>query len=190
MRSARWPSLIAILVAGVSFWTAAQQNTGSGTGWVQSKKMDAGRESSYVQFTLTGKFLTHPQKDSTGPPTITVNCHPKGSRGRFIASYVNAGMPLTIQYVEPEQLTTGISYYPKVNVRYRLDDGKEEKAQWAPNSDKTAVSLPKDELKKLLGARTAQFTAAENHGGEVSMQFDIADPTQVETVCDLPVHKK
>jgi len=189
MRSARWSSLIAILMAGISFSTAAQQKNGSATGWVQTKKTDPGRENSYVQFTLTGKFITRP-KDSAGPPTITITCHPKGSRGRLIGASVNPGTLLTIQYVEPSQITAGISYYPKVDVRYRLDDGKEEKAQWAPNSDKTAITLAKDDLKRVLRAHTAQFTATESHGGEVSMQFDMADPTQVETVCDLPAHKK
>jgi hypothetical protein len=189
MRSARWSSLIAILMAGVSFSTAAQQKSGSATGWVQTKKTDPGRENSYVQFTLTGKFITRP-KDSAGPPTIAVTCHPKGSRGRFIGASLNPGTLLTIQYVEPPEIKDGMSYNPKVNVRYRLDDGKEEKVQWVPSSDKTAITLAKDDLKKVLRAHTAQFTAAESHGGEVSMQFDIADPTQLETVCDLPAQKK
>lgn len=189
MRGARRLSLLATLMAGISFSTAAQQKNGSTTGWVQTRKTDPGRENFYVQFTLAGKFITRP-KDSAGPPTITVNCHPKGSRGKFIVASVNPGTLLTIQYVEPPQITAGISYYPKVDVRYRLDDGKEEKVQWAPNSDKTAITLAKDDLKKVLRAHTAQFTAIESHGGEVSMQFDIADPTQVETVCDLPAHKK
>jgi len=190
MRTPRLLSLFALLLAFIPLPIAAQQKSTSATGWVQTKKTEPGGEASQIQFTLAGKFLTRPQRDPGTPPTLVMMCHPRGSRGRFISASVNVGAPLAVQYVEPEEIKAGMSYYPKVEVHYRLDDSKEEKAQWTPGSDKASVSLPKDEVKKMLAAHTAQFTVAENRAGEITMQFDIPDSTQVETVCDLPARKK
>jgi hypothetical protein len=179
---------IALLTAG--FATPGQQQTPSTRGWQQTQKTDAARETSFTQFTLPGKFLTRPQKDAANPPALVVDCKPQGSRGKFSTAYVNVGAPLSIEYVEPDEIKAGTSYFPKVSVQYRLDDRKEEKGQWTPGTEKTSVSIPKTVLEKMLQVRTVQIKVEEYRGGEITMQFDIPDSTQLGTTCDLPIRKK
>lgn len=173
-----------------AFTTPGQQTTSSTNGWQQTQKMDAAREISTTQFSLPGKFLTRPQKDSGSPPALLVVCRPHGSRGKFSAASVNVGAPLNIEYVEPEEIKAATSYFPKVSAQYRLDDGKQEKEQWTPGAEKTSASIPKAALEKMLRSRTVQIKVREYRGGEINMQFDIPDSTQLGTACDLPIHKK
>jgi hypothetical protein len=86
--------------------------------------------------------------------------------------------------LEPEEIH-GISYFPKVAVEYRLNDGKEEKENWTPGTDKTSASFSKGSFEKMLRAQTVQLTADDNHGLHVVMQFDMPDPTPVEQACDI-----
>jgi hypothetical protein len=179
---------LALLLA--AFTTPGQQQATPTRGWQQTQKTDAARENSSTQFTLSGKFLTRPQKDAANPPTLVVNCKPHGSRGKFSMAYVNVGAPLNIEYVEPDEIKAGTSYFPKVSVRYRLDDRKEEKGQWTPGTEKTSASIPKAAFEKMLQARTVLIKVEEYRGGGISMQFDIPESTQLGTTCDLPVRKK
>ena len=77
-----------------------------------------------------------------------------------------------------------------IAVVYRLNDGKEDKVNWAPGTNKTSASFPKSSLQKILRAQTLELTAEDNHGLQVVMQFDMPDPTQVEQTCDVDVSKK
>jgi hypothetical protein len=179
---------LALLLA--PFTTPAPQQAPSTGGWQQSQRTDASGDKSSTRFTLLGKFLTRPKKDVEDPPALVVTCKPHASRRKFSTAYVNVGAPLNIEYVEPDEIKAGTSYFPKVNVQYRLDDGKEEKEQWTPGAEKISASIPKAALEKMLRARTVQIKAAEFHGGEISMQFDVPDSTQLGAACGLPVRKK
>ena len=179
---------VALLLA--AFTTQGQRQTPSTGGWQQAQRTDAARDYSTTQFTLPGKFLTPPKKDVGDPPSLVVTCKPHASRRKFSTAYVNVGAPLNIEYVEPDEIKAGTSYFPKVTVRYRLDDQKEEKEQWTPGAEKTSASIPRVVLEKILRARTVQIKVAEFHGGEISMQFDVPDSTQLGTACGLPVRKK
>jgi anaerobic ribonucleoside-triphosphate reductase len=68
------------------------------------------------------------------------------------------GDPLKIDWVEPEEIHR-ISYFPKVAVEYRLNDGKEEKENWTPGTDKTSASFSKGSFEKMLRAQTVEITA-------------------------------
>lgn len=190
MKFCRWflLALMGMLPAALS--TPGQQPSTSARGWQQSLKPDPGRDTSSTQFLLTGKFLTLPTKDSGGPPALAVSCGVRRSKPRFTTGYVNVGAPLNIEYIEPEEIKAGISYYPKVIARYRLDDGKEEKDQWTPGTEKTSAGFTKSALEKMLRAHTVEITVREFHGGEISMQFDIPDSTQLENACGIRIRKK
>jgi len=99
------------------------------------------------------------------------------------------GANLKIDYVEPDEIR-GMSYFPEVEAQYRLDDGKEERENWNPGQDKTSAFVPKDAIKKMLRARTVLITVKEDSAGEVEMQFDMPDATNLGQVCRLPVRKK
>jgi hypothetical protein len=167
-----------------------QQQTPSPVGWQLTQKPDPGHENSPAQFALLGKFLTRPPKDSGTPPALVVNCKRHRSGKRFSSAYVDVGTLLKIDFVEPDEIKAGTSYYPKVFVQYRLNDGKEEKDQWTPGTEKTSASIPKKSLEKMLQARTVQIKLEDRGGGEISMQFDISDSAQLGATCDLPVRKK
>ena len=186
------PSLLLATVTFLlaAFMTPGKQQTPSTGGWQQAQRADAARDNSSTQFTLLGKFLTPPKKDVGDPLALVVTCKPHASRRKFSAAYVNVGAPLNIEYVEPDEIKAGTSYFPKVTVRYRLDDQKEEKEQWTPGTEKTSASIPKATLEKMLRARTVQIKVAEFRGGEISMLFEVPDSAQLGTACGLPVRKK
>jgi len=144
----------------------------------------------YTRFTLVGQFTKSPQNVVPNRPALIVDCIPAkesgSSKGRFLAASLHVGSPLKIKYVEPEEIH-GTSYFPKVEVRYRTDDGKEEQEKWSPLSEKekTAASVPKDALKKILRARSVAITAEDEHGSPVAMQFSMPSPADVEAGCNV-----
>jgi hypothetical protein len=178
--------------AGLSFGAFAKPQPAAGPDWQASQRTDY-HGTTYTQFTLAGRFVKRPHADVTAPPSLVVNCEPtkesRWSRQGFRDASLRVGTNLKIDYIEPEEIR-GMSYDPKVTVRYRLDDGKEEQEEWAPGADKTSSSLPKEALKKLLQAHTVLITANEDAAGEVEMQFDMPDPGKVSQACHLKIHRK
>jgi hypothetical protein len=126
---------------------------------------------------------------SRRPPDRVMFEESKADRSKFGRRNLVVGDPLKIDWVEPEQIEV-MSYYPKVAVVYRLNDGKEDKENWTPGTDKTSASFPKSSFEKILRAQTLELTAEDNRGSQVIMQFDLPDPTSVEQTCNVDVHKK
>jgi hypothetical protein len=171
-----------------------QQSSSPGQQWRRSEKTDAASGIAYTQFTLPGKFVKWPEKDASYRPALEVDCKDEGrsggSKGTFWHAYFLAGTPLVIKYVEPDELNTGISYYPKVVTRYRVDAEKQRTEQWQPGADKTSASIPKGALRRLLEGHTAAIAVNENGGAEVSAQFEIPDSSELGKTCDLELRKK
>jgi len=164
---------------------------GSSQAWVPSPLSEPRHG---TQFSLDGKFIKRPGQGAPERPTLIVSCseggfHNSGSR-RFLSATLQAGLPLKIDYVEPSQLTTGISYYPKVEVRYGLDDGKTQEEQWSGGSDKTSASFQKETLIKILRSHTVVISTHGDFGTDISAQFDLPDPAPVAQACGLHLHKK
>jgi hypothetical protein len=187
--------LAPLALAAFGFSTMAPQQPSA---WRQSQKTDAAGATT-TRFTLAGKFLKSPQGDVPDRPTLVLDCVPgKESyrhKARFLAGNLLVGTPLKVAYVEPEEIH-GTSYYPKISIRYRLDQGKEEPEKWSPGTEKTSpttptsASIPGDALKKMLRAHTIELTADDDHGSPVVMQFDMPDPTPVEEGCNVDEPKK
>ncbi|HLM82094.1 MAG TPA: hypothetical protein VK302_15935 [Terriglobales bacterium] len=106
-----------------------------------------------------------------------------------MAGNLLVGTTLKIVYIEPEEIH-GTSYYPKVSVRYRMDNAKEELEQWSAGTEKTSASIPAGSLKKMLRGHTVEITADDDRGLPVVMQFDMPDPTPVEAGCAVDDHKR
>jgi len=191
------PALLLLLVplalALFGFSSMAPQQPSSAHVWQQSQKTDAVRETTYTQFTLEGKFLAPPPGGVSNRPALVLDCIPgKEShrpKGRFVGANFLAGTTLKIDYVEPEEIH-GTSYYPKVSVRYRMDNAKEELEQWSAGTEKTSASIPAGSLKKMLRGHTVEITADDDRGLPVVMQFDMPDPTPVEAGCAVDDHKR
>jgi hypothetical protein len=181
--------LVPLALAPFGFSTMAAQQSS----WRQSQKTDAADGTTYTRFTLAGKFLKSPQGNVPNRPGFALDCVPGNEsyrhKSRFLAGNLVVGTPLKIVYVEPEEIH-GTSYYPKISVRYRMDNAKEEVENWPTATEKTSASIPVDALKKMLRAHTVEITVDIDRGVPVVMQFDMPDPTPVEAGCDVDDHKK
>jgi hypothetical protein len=180
--------LTALAFASLGSAQPAPQQPSSVHSWQQLQKTDAANTMSYTRFTLVGKFLRPPHDPISNRPALTLDCIPANgsnpSKGKFLAANLLVGSGLKIVYVEPEEIR-GMSYYPKVAVRYSTDDAKEEARNWPSGTDKTSAAIPKSALKKILRAHTVTITADDNSGTELAMQFDMPDPGVVEGGCNV-----
>jgi hypothetical protein len=192
MKSKYLSLIILAAGAGLSFGAFAKPQPAAGPDWQESQRTDY-HGAPYTQFILTGRFVKRPHGEVTAPPSLVVNCEPskesRWSRVGFREATLRVGTNLKIDYIEPEEIR-GMSYDPKVTVRYRLDDGKEEQEEWAPGADKTSSLINKDTVRKFLGAHTVLISVNEDGAGEVEMQFDLPDPGKVSQACHLKIHRK
>jgi hypothetical protein len=157
--------------------------------WRQSLKTDAARGTAYDQYTLTGKFLKSPKHgDLSDRPALVIDCNPpketRNGKGKFESASFLVGTGLKIHYVEPAEIH-GTSYFPKVFVQYRINDGRDVKEQWSPESDKASALIPKDTIKKLLRAQTVDVSTNDDTGASIVMKFDMPDPTPVTQGCNV-----
>lgn len=184
---------LALLLA-ISFPAFAQQPAPSAQKWRQSQKTDAASGTTYTLFTLAGKFLKWPAGDAANRPTIEVDCTPSESghesRRQYLHAYLLVGIPLKINLVEPEEIKTGISYFPLISVGFSMDAGKLRREQWSPGPDKTSATMPKAVFQRMIEAHTIVINVDENKAGAVSMQFDMPDSAAVAETCDLHNRKK
>jgi hypothetical protein len=187
---------IALLVLlggiGLSFGTFAKPQPASGQDWQESQKTDS-HGGTYTQYMLAGKFIKRPHAEVSAQPSLVVGCElaqeSRWSKAGFKEASLRVGANLKIDYVEPQEIH-GTSYYQKNSVQYRLDDGKVERDEWTPGAERTSVSIPKEAMKKFLGAHTVLVTVNEDSAGEIEMQFDMPDPGKVAQACHLRVHRK
>jgi len=191
------PNLLLLLVplawSSFGFAQAAPQQSPSAHVWRQLQTTDAAHTYTYTRFTLAAKMTT-PHDQVPNRPTLAVDCIPgNGShpaKGRFLAANLLVGTTLKIVYVEPEEIR-GTSYFPKIVVRYRTDDAKDEQEeQWSAGTAKTSASIPKDSLRNILRAHTVSMTVDDDHGSQLIMLFDMPDPTLVEDACSVDEHKE
>lgn len=183
--------LIAVL-ATLSFSASAQQPAASPRTWQQAEKNDANRALTYIQFTLAGRFTDPPHGNVSGPPILTLNCEPtdrkRSGEGKYISGQLQVGTPLKVVWVEPDEIH-GTSYFPEVNVTYRVDDEKPQDVQWPPRSDKMSVALDKEATKKILRGHALVITLSESFDSQVVMQFDLPESSGVLQTCGIREHK-
>jgi hypothetical protein len=194
MKSTRLFLIVLLAWASLGFAQPAPQQPAAPQTWRQSQRTDAANTMTYTRFTLAGKFSSSTQDQASNRPALAIDCisgkeshHPKG---KYLAANLLIGTALKIVYIEPEEIR-GMSYLPKVAVRYRTDDAADEaKEDWSPGADKTSASIPKDSLKKILRARTFSITADDDTGSPIAMQFYMPDPTPVEAACNVDKQKE
>jgi hypothetical protein len=188
MKTASILLILPLAVASFAFSAVTRQEPSTHE-WRQTQRTDPVR-GEYTRYTLVGKFLQAPSGDSTSRPSLVVDCgtYNRSHKSKFFRGTLVVGDPLKIDWVEPEQIE-GISYFPKVDVVYRLNDAKQDKEQWTPSTDKTSASFSKGSLEKMLYAHTVEITAQDKSGSPVSMQFDLPDATSLEKGCEVEPHK-
>jgi hypothetical protein len=184
-----YPMLLVMAFACPSFGVAqsAPQPPSSAHAWRKSQQTNTADAYTYSRFTLRGTFLTASHDGVANRPALVVNCIPVDDRGKalFLTANLIVGSTLKVVWVEPDEIR-GISYFPKVAVRYRTDDAKKEvDEQWSVRSDKISTSIPRHALKDILRAHTVTMTAEDDQGKQVAMRFDMPDPTLVEQGCNV-----
>ena len=175
---------------------AVAQQTGAPSAadhaWQASQHSDPAGSYTFTRFTLLGKFVG---ASVANGPAMTVDCIPRGAAGhaKFLTADLLVGTGLKIDWVEPQEIR-GTSYFPKVEVAYTVDGAAASGQQWQVGTeriptgnpaDKTAATIPKDALKKILRAHTVTITAADAQGAPVEMQFDISDTASLRATCNV-----
>jgi hypothetical protein len=181
--------VLSLACASFAFSSTTLQHQPSTQEWRQTQRTDPVR-GPYTRYTLAGKFQQVPSGDSTDRPSLVVDCgtYNRSHKSKFFRGTLVVGDPLKIDWVEPEQIE-GISYFPKVDVVYRLNDSKEDKEQWTPSADKTSATFSKGSLEKMLRARSVEITTQDKSGSPIIMQFDMPDSTPLQQGCDVEPHK-
>jgi hypothetical protein len=181
-------------------------STASAQVWNKVEKTDPLRGTPVVTFTLTGKFLTAPQgAASDAAPVMVAICQPGSFRfgtahGKILNAHISVGTVL--------DTGVGSDLNTRVQVQYRLDEGKLQMDNWAVSEDFSALFYnPYDSdggfYNMLYGhelphkpntspaIKKVVIGVPSYRGGEVVMQFDMpADPTEVAETCGVIVHKR
>lgn len=177
-----------IAIAGLAIASSIVQ--AQGPEWVRTDETDALRGTHFVQFTLTGRFLTPPRQTSLENPLMVVQClpgnHLRVYNGRFLDGYVATGAVLSSKIAQ-----------------YRLDDGKIQREEWRGSTQGTGAFFSEATLSTFLyghflphkegtGPPIHKIVLAlyEYLGGEIVMQFDMPDPAEMADVCGAIVHKR
>ncbi len=175
---------------------------GQTAGWVKEEKTDLLRDMKCLQFVLGGKFLTPPKKaDVNASPSIILQCTPGSfvrghQQGKLLKGYIYVGA------VIDSQVSTLSTSGANVQVKYRLDDGKLQNTLWSHSTDYSSVFFSNTDLNTLLyghfmphkenttpPVKKVVIGLYEYLGGEVVMQFDMPDPSEVVEACGVIWHK-
>jgi hypothetical protein len=187
--------------------TPPQQNLPT---WHEQQKTDPFRGTSYVQFTLEGKFLAAPQTTALQNPLLVVRCAPgedrKGhTKGKFVSGYIATGAVLDSEVDQQNNST--------IIVQFRLNGGKIQTVSWRHSANFSAILMSDPGLRLLEGSGYEEFAnllyghamyhkegtspqvksvlidVPEWLGGEIVMQFDFPDSTTVADKCGIIWHK-
>ena len=179
------------------------------TSWQREEKTDPLRGNTFSQFSLAGKFLTPPRNAPNANPTMIVRCVPgKDKRGhtngKFKEGYIFVGRVTDTSVSENGNST--------VAVQFRLDDGKLQSESWGRSTDFSSIFFTHPNC-PLCGSgypifanllyghamyhkensnpqvRKVVIGVSEYLGGEIVMQFDMPDATEVAEACGIVWHK-
>lgn len=187
--------LVSLASACCSLAQAQAPQAASDHSWRESQHRDAADTYTFTRFTLTGRFVTPLPGQASDRPALTLDCIPRSqsNRAKFLAADLLVGTTLKILYVEPEEIR-GTNYFPKIAVRYRADDSKEQERNWGAGtdrvptgkpSDKTSATIPTDALKEMIHAHSVAITVQNEQGAPLQMQFDMPDSTPIGASCDV-----
>lgn len=167
-------------------------------GWVKAEKTDAFTGNSYIQYTLTGRFLTPPREGAQTQPRMILQCFPGEKKyagkwylaGRFIKAYVETGAVLNHAQGE-------------IPVLYRRDDGKAQSDSWGISTDGTALFLSVMQADEAFYGHFMPHKAGttppvvklvlmadEYLGAGVVVQFDLAGIDDIASGCGLAMYEK
>ncbi len=164
--------------------------------WQKAETKDEFRGTTVSRFVLTGKFLTPPKRRAE-PPLFVLEC--TGGQHSIGHEFTNGDLQSAYVMVR----ATVDNRKAGVGVQYRLDDGKIHTDLWDRGTDGKAVFPSREIVYDLFyghlskhkegtndPVRKVVIAVDEHRAGEVVMQFDMADSTEVADACGIIVHKK
>jgi hypothetical protein len=183
----------------ITLGTAQQSPT-----WESRQIRDAFRGTQLTEFRLEGKYLAAPTKYSSNPELL-LHCIPAsntaGKNGKLAEAFLIAG---DVRLAHSRSSKANAS---RVATQYRLDDGKIHTEYLYPSTDYKAVSLQPagcgecvvndffygHQISHKEGTspqvRKVVVSIPELRGGEIVVQFDLPDVTEVAKACGVTYHK-
>jgi hypothetical protein len=178
--------------------------------WQRSTVDDPLRKTSFIQFILQGKYLKAPKNQKADElPALVVRCSGKPHNlgkfvmnGRFLAGYLVSGTVVNSQVVVHDGLL-GTTFPVIVPVLFRLDEGKLQQQNWHTSTDNSSAFFDELTLNTLLYGHYLPHKENTNEqvhkviigldeafAGEVQIEFDLPDVTEVAEACGVVMHKK
>ena len=138
-----WPLLLLLCIA-----TSGMAQTGA---WTQVDRSDLLHQTSFKEFTLTGKFLVPPRQSSLAAPLLVLHCQPGRhgkylTNGHFVEGWIATGAVLNSTVLETPEKKPAV----RVPVEYRLDDKKLQSDAWNVSTDHSGVFVDDGDLDNLL----------------------------------------
>jgi len=185
--------------------------------WVRTEKTDPLTNASRVRFALSGRFLQAPSKGSVDKPSFVLVCDPTKTqmrgkiRGKVLGAFIEVGAVVDSgNDFERDALFERHPNATLVGVKYRRDDEKKvQEAEWFHSGDFAALYVASQyggteiEVNNLLyghmlthkegkgeQVRRIVLSVPEYLGGDVVMQFDLPDLTNVSDACGLVEHNR
>src|SRR5260370_31164929 len=203
-------SVVGFVVAAILFGLFGTSTSVNGelAPWQRQEMSDPLRGTKFSQFSLDGKFLTPPRDKPNAAPTMIVRCisgkdNHGHTNGKFLNGYVHVGGVMNSEVSENGNAVAG--------VEFRLDDGKLQSESWGRSTDFSSIFFKRacsvcgsgyDIFANLLYGHAMYHKENSNPqvhkvvvgvseylGGEVVMQFDMPDATEVGEACGIIWHK-
>jgi len=197
----------ALAIGVAAFITAAMVNAQS-SAWIETDRYDPLHQTSFKEFSLQGRFLIPPRQSNLSAPVLMLHCQPgrhdhKGTKsyssGRFIEGWIATGAVLN---------SAAGKLGASITVEYRLDGKKLQTDSWEVISDHSGILLNRPfcgdcNLNNLLyghvlphkegtnpQVRRIILGVSEYLAGQIQMQFDLPDSTEVANACGVIEHKR
>ncbi|MGC2695888.1 MAG: hypothetical protein WA738_08855 [Candidatus Angelobacter sp.] len=196
---------IAFLVLGTIAVAAAQDLPK----WQVQQVKDAFLGTELTQFRLEGKYLAAPQDGST-VPALMLSCK-AGAHGKYDGQLEDASLFVGKPTVDPRLLrrskTRAARNETLITTQYRLDDGKVHTEHLSHSQDFKMISLELGGCRECLinnlfyghevshkedsspQVRKVILNIPEYVGGNIVIQFDLPDVTEVAKACGVTYHK-
>ena len=184
--------------------------------WTETEKSDPLHQTSFKEFSLKGKFLVPPKQSNLPPPILVLRCQPGPHRfgkaqtnGHFVEGWIATGAVLNssaekIAFGARVSISSSIGTIGDVvPVEYRLDDKELKSPYWRVSTDHSGILFDDGDLDDLLyghvlrhkegtnaQVRRIMLGVPEYLGGQIQMQFDLPDSTEVADACGVILHKR
>jgi hypothetical protein len=177
--------------------------------WQREEKTDPLRGTHYSRFSLEGKFLTPPRNSANAHPLLVTHCLAGKNNfghtgGKFLTGFIFVGGVVDSSVNEEGAVS--------VPIQFRLDDGKLQSENLSRSTDFSSIFFASPTC-SLCGSGSDVFAnilyghhlphkentgsqirkvvigVSEYLGGEVVLQFDMPDASDVAETCGIIWHK-